>query len=99
MPPNDAVDIFEELSDVIRNTYNADADGILDYLEDAHISRYRRNAPRRPLLFAIEMWNMLHRTHLKMPRTNNHIEGWHRRFQSLCAAWHPTFWKFDMLKK
>ena len=97
-PPNDDVDVFEELSDVIINTYNADADGILDYIEDSNIGRYRRTAPRIPPLFAIEMWNMFHRTHLEMQRTNNHIEGWHHRSQSLCAAWHPTFWTFiDML--
>ena len=100
VPPNDTVAVFEELSDEIRNTYNADADQILDYIEDSYTGRYRRNAPRRPPLFSIEMWNMYHRTDQEMPRTNNHIEGWHRRFQSLCAGWHPTFWKFiDMLKK
>ena len=35
-----------------------------------------------------------------MPRTNNHIEGWHRRFQGLCSCYHPGFWKFvEILKK
>ena len=34
-----------------------------------------------------------------MPRTNNHIEGWHRRFQPLCVSYHPAFWKFIQLLK
>ena len=43
---------------------------------------------------------MFHRTHAEMPRTNNHIEGWHRRFQGNMSFSHPTFWKFlDVLKK
>ena len=67
VPPNDVTDVFEELSEVIRNSCNADADGILDYIEDSYIGQYRRNAPRRrPPLFAIEMWNMFHRTHLEI---------------------------------
>ena len=45
------------------------------------------------------MWNMFHRTNLEMPRTNNHIEGWHRRFQGLCMSYHPAFWKFIELLK
>lgn len=100
VPPNDVIAMFEDITDEIRNTFNTDADAVLDYVEDTYIGRYRRNAPRRPPLFAIHMWNMYHRTHDEMPRTNNHIEGWHRRFQSLCAGWHPTFWKFiNILKK
>lgn len=29
-----------------------------------------------------------------LPRTNNNVEGWHRRFGALIAAHHPTIWKF-----
>ena len=43
---------------------------------------------------------MFHRTHQEMPRTNNHIKGWHRRFQGLCSCHHPGCWKFvEILKK
>jgi hypothetical protein len=100
VPPDDLVEFFDELCDTIRGTYNEEVDVILDYFEDTYIGRFRRNAPRAPPLFGIEIWNMFHRTHQEMPRTNNHIEGWHRRFQSLCMASHPTLWKFlDTLKK
>ena len=30
------------------------------------------------------MWNMFRRTHEELSRTNNHIEGWHRKFQNIC---------------
>ena len=33
-------------------------------------------------------------------RTNNAVEGWHRRFQANVGAYHPNFWKFiDILKR
>ena len=48
----------------------------------------------------LDMWNMFHWTHEELPHTNNHIEGWHRKFQSICMYYHPTFWKFtNLLKK
>ena len=47
---------------------------------DTHIGRFRRNAPRRALLFPIELWNMYHRTDAELPRSNNSVEGWHRSF-------------------
>ena len=35
-----------------------------------------------------------------LPRTNNAVEGWHRRFQANVGAYHPNFWKFiDILKR
>ena len=52
-----------------------------------------------PPNFPIQMWNMFHRTHQELPRTNNQIEGWHRKFESICMCYHPTFWKFIILLK
>ena len=74
-PPDDVIDVFERLCEVIRNTYQDDADRTLDYFEDNYIWRFRRNAPRAVPLFPIQRWNMFHRTHQELPRTNNHIEG------------------------
>ena len=37
---------------------------------------------------------MFHRTHQEIPRTNNNIEGWHRRFESNLTVAYPGFWKF-----
>ena len=46
--PQDVVNSFHELSVVFRNQYDGDVDEVLDYFEDTYISRFRRNAPRRP---------------------------------------------------
>jgi hypothetical protein len=46
------------------------------------------------------MWNVYDQTIEQAPRTNNHVEGWHRGFCGLLASHHPTIWKFvDGLKK
>ena len=37
---------------------------------------------------------MLHRAHQEMPRTNDNIEGWNRRFESNLTVAHPGFCKF-----
>ena len=83
VPPNDVVDVFEELSDVIRNT-------IVIVTMEIHITQmlmeYWITLKIRTSVDIDDMPHVdLQRTHLEMPRTNNHIEGWHRRFQSLCA--------------
>lgn len=100
VPPQDVIDAFEQVADLIRNEYQAAADDILDYFEDTYIGRFRRNAPRAPAMFPVNVWNMFHRTHEELPRTNNNIEGWHNVFQAHMSSTHPTFWKFlDVLQK
>jgi hypothetical protein len=99
LPPDQVVQVFEMLSDQIRENYDDEANDLLDYFENTYIGRFRRNAPRANPMFSIVMWNMFHRTQQEMPRTNNHIEGWHRKFQGICMSYHPRFWKFiDLLK-
>ena len=46
MPPDNAIAGFEELSDLIRDTYLGEMDDLLDYFEETYIGRYRRNAER-----------------------------------------------------
>jgi len=100
VPSDEVIGTFERLCDQIRNNYADAADGLIDYFEDTYIGRFRRNAPRAQPMFSVFMWNMFNRTHQEIPRTNNHIEGWHRGFQGICMAYHPRFWKFlDCLKK
>ena len=69
------------------------ADDFLQYFEDTYIGRYRRNVPRHPPLFTINLWNMFNRTDDELPRTNNSVEGWHRSFQDHIYACHPVLWK------
>ena len=92
--PQDVIASFDLLCDQIRLTYGDDADRVLDYFEDNYIGRFQSSAQCRAPIFLIETWNMFHRTHQEMPRTNNSIEGWHRRFGSNLTVAHPGFWKF-----
>ena len=55
---------------------------------------FRRNAPLRPTLFPIELWNMFNQTAEELPRTNNNIEAWHNSFQANVSSTHLRFWKF-----
>ena len=67
--PNDAVDAFERLTDLIRNQYGDTTDGVLDYFEDTYIGRFTRNAARATKYFPIQMWNIFHLTYEELPRT------------------------------
>ena len=78
---SDVIKGFEELVDTIRILYDDVADDLLQYFEDTYIGRYRRNAPRHPPLFAINLWNIFNRTDDELQRANNSVEGWHRSFQ------------------
>ena len=81
LPPQDVVNSFDELCVVILNQYDGDADEMLHYFEDIYIGRFCRNAPRRPALFPIELWNMFYQTAEELPRTNNNIKASHNSFQ------------------
>ena len=51
-------------------------------------------------LFDLALWKMYDQTIGDLLRTNNAVEGWHRRFQANVGAYHPNFWKFiDILKR
>ena len=94
LPAGDVIEGFEELEDTIRILCDDVTDDLLQYFEDTYIGRYRRNAPRRTPLFAINLWNMFNRTDGELPRTNNSVEDWHQSFQGHVSACQPVFWKF-----
>ena len=65
------------------------------YFGDTYIGRYRRKTPpRRPPLFAINLWNLFNRTDDKLSRTTNRAVTWHRSLQGDVSACHPVFWTF-----
>ena len=70
IPTDNVTAGFEELSDLIRETYQGEMDDQLDYFEETYIGWYHRNAERRPPLSALNLWNMFHMTFGKLPRTN-----------------------------
>ena len=71
---------------------------LIHYYEDIWIGRPQRGRRREPM-FAHALWNTFTATANEEARTNNSMEGWHRRFSSLIGAHHPSLWKFiDVLK-
>jgi len=73
---------------------------ILEYFEDNFIgSQYRRAGRRRDPPYDAHKWNMQQWVEDNLPRSNNFAEGWHCRFQSNIAAYHPIFWKLIEILK
>ena len=63
-------------------------------IEDTCIGRQRRGRPHDIPMFPIDIWGVYDRTVNRLPRTNNHIETWHKRFNLTCRMAHPNIWKF-----
>ena len=96
VPLPDVIDASESVAD----EFPLDAQKVINYFEDTYIGRLRPGGHRRALLFDLALWNMYDQTIGDLPRTNNAVEGWHRRFQANVGAYHPYFWKFiDILKR
>ena len=96
VPLPDVIDAFKSVADESPH----DAQEVIDYFEDTYIGRLRPSGHSRALFFDLALWNMCDQTTGDLPRTNNDIEGWHRRFQANVGAYHPNFWKFiDILKQ
>ena len=78
---------FVPLSDVVNafNTLVAEMpeqlDPIIDYFEKNYIGVAHRRG-RRPPRFPLELWNVNDRVEEEIPRTNNHVEGYHRHLQA-----------------
>ncbi|XP_030833106.1 uncharacterized protein LOC115920726 [Strongylocentrotus purpuratus] len=92
VPVEDTVEAFEALAGIAR----AELQPVLNYFEDTYVGRPQRAAGhgRQAARFPPIMWNMFNATLQGEFRTNNHVEGWHRRFQIGVGADHPSFWQF-----
>lgn len=67
-------------------------EGFLEYFGKEFVGYVNVRGAIKPGLFPIEMWNIYN--NLSLPKTNNHIEGWHRGFAELVHENHPSIWKF-----
>ena len=84
----------------VADEFPLDAQEVIDYFEDTYIGRLRPGGHRRAPLFDLALWNMYDQMTGDLSRTNNAVEGWHRRFQANVGAYHPNFWNFiDILKR
>lgn len=109
VPPEDVVEAFEQITstefwlDNEESEFNDEKQAFLNYFEATYIGKSGRNcrSQRKRPLFAIDLWNMYGLTLVGIPRTNNNVEGWHNRINSLGSWLHPKIFKFisDMMKE
>ena len=97
MPIANVLTAYDELLDTEFFVQNENLlKPLLDYFEFTWIGALsgRRRRSRNTPLFAVELWNV-HDTVLEnRQRTNNAMEGWHHRLNSLMSHSRPTVWKF-----
>jgi hypothetical protein len=93
VPENKVIDSFESLisTDFYEKNQNSLTE-LLNYFEDTYIGRPNRKGHRRPALFDISIWNCYELIQKDIPCTNNAIEGWHNRFNSMLNAVHSSIW-------
>ena len=75
-----------------RHTYEGDSE---------FGSYFERPSPSTEPIFDIKyLWNQYDTVLARLPRSNNLVEGWHNRFQTLVGCSNPTLWTFlTALKK
>ena len=91
------INVVNELSVVIRNQYDGDADKVLDYLEDNCIGCFCWNALPSPnaLLFFLSSYGTCSIEPTKSFREQKTISSLGITvFQANVQFTHPTFWKF-----
>ena len=66
---------------------------LLSYFESTYIGRFYLNRRREPS-FPLSDWNCYDSVKDGIAKTNNSVEGWHRKLPTLLGADHPTIWKF-----
>ncbi|ESO08300.1 hypothetical protein HELRODRAFT_184059 [Helobdella robusta] len=77
-----------------REDFPVEAQPVLDNLEDTWIGRPNRCQQRKSPRFSYDLWNCYNAALNGLPKTNNSCEEWHRAFNELIGASHPTIWKF-----
>ena len=96
VPVNDIIDSFELLQEELPNELQP----VTDYFEDTFIGRPGIRNHRRDPKFPHNLWNVFERVAAGLPRTNNNIEGWHRRMSASVGCHHLNIWLFlDVLKR
>lgn len=91
VPEQDVETAYEEL--ISHEEFDQRVQPIADYFEDTWIGRPNRHGPRRAPIYPIRLWNVYQRTLNGEHRTNNNIEGWHRRFQSVIGCFRPSIFR------
>ena len=74
-----------------HSAFPVEATQIAGYFHKTYIGLNQPDSNVGRALFQIKFWNVNERTKNNEHRTNNQVEGWHRRFQSVLACGNPGF--------
>ncbi|RNA07511.1 hypothetical protein BpHYR1_001742 [Brachionus plicatilis] len=90
VPAHDIIETFEMIKDISPKNFKP----ILDYFEKFYIGLPMKNDTTKRAVpqYPIKLWNVYKRIVKDLPRTNNHIEAWHRSLKQDIES-HPTFIK------
>ena len=91
VPLDDVTTAFDEL--INSQDFDIRMQPVVDYFEEVWIGRQSASGFRQEPMFAISLWNVYERTKNHAGRTNNSVEGWHRRFNSLLQCSRPSIFK------
>ncbi len=92
VPINDVIESFQTL--ITNEEFDRRAMEVATYFEDVWLGAPDRYTDLRAApLFPLELWNMHQTTLDDGHRTNNSVEGWHRRFQSVMGCSRPCVFK------
>jgi hypothetical protein len=95
VPLIDIVSAFEELIEMKFFIENSNLpEKFIEYFEDNYIGRIQLRNRRKTPKFPHYLWNCYNSVINGIAKTNNSVEGWHRKFHSLLEADHPSIWKF-----
>ena len=79
--------------DIVCNSMPDTCKPVAEYFDSTYVrgSVGRRNR-HRPPQFPPNIWNASERFAATLPTTNNHVEAWHNRLQTLIVVDHPSFY-------
>ena len=90
VPVEKVCEVFDNLEEEVKE----EVQPLLDYFEDTFIGRRQRRGRRAPL-FPHIMWNCKDKVENGLPRTNNHVEGWHQHMQANVSSYHTNIFQFS----
>lgn len=95
LPPDDIPAAFDEL----KNHIPPEANAVVQWFEENYVhGRIRRilrdeNVMRAPPLFSPTFWSVVDNIEYAFPRTQNSVEAWHRRWETLVGVAHLGVFK------
>lgn len=96
LTPDEILQYFPRLAD----TAPADAKKLLEFFDKNYVRvevrKVLKNGTiiRTPPRFSPILWSCHENNNLKIPRTSNSVEAWHRRWENLIAVAHPGIFRF-----